>query len=118
MRHAEFPRIPLSFPQNHGFMCHVRHWYAVGYRKGDAMNAAQKRWLERRKKGKVYSLPLGGKLPRRYGRVTVYVDENLLTLRNGTPVEVGRRYAYVGWHPTNGEHAMVRAGKIKLAGRL
>jgi hypothetical protein len=82
------------------------------------MNAAQKRWVERRRNGKVYSLPLGARLPRRYGRVTVYVDENLLTLRGGKPAEVGRRYAYVGWHPTNGEHAMVRAGKIKLTGRL
>ena len=40
------------------------------------MNATQKRWLERRKKGKVYSLPLGATLPRKYGRVTIYVDEN------------------------------------------
>jgi len=94
------------------------HWWTAGYRKDDAMNAAQKRWMERRRKGKVYSLPLGARLPRRYGRVTVYVDENLLTLRGGKPVEVGRRYAYVGWHPTNGEHAMVRQGKIKLTGRF
>lgn len=82
------------------------------------MNAAQKRWIERRKKGKVYSLPLGEKLPRQYGRVKVYRDEELLTIRGKRVVVVGRRYAYVGWHPTNGEHAMVRRGKIKLTGRL
>ncbi len=82
------------------------------------MNATQKRWLERRKIGTVYSLPLGGKLPRKYGRVTIYIDENLLTLRRGTPTEVGRRYAYVGWHPTYGEHRMVRKGKISLTGRI
>ncbi len=70
------------------------------------MNAAQKRWLERRKKGKVYSLPRDARLPRKYGRVTVYVDD------------MTRTYAYVGWHPTNGEHRMVRQGKIKLTGRL
>jgi len=29
-----------------------------------------------------------------------------------------RTYAYVGWHPTYGEHAMVRQGKIKLTGRF
>jgi len=98
-------------------MC-ITHGLKESYRKDDAMNAAQKRWMERRQKGKVYSLPLEAKLPRRFGRVTVYVDENLLTLRRGTPAEVGRRYAYVGWHPTYGEHAMVRQGKIKLAGRL
>jgi len=70
------------------------------------MNAAQKRWLERRKNGKVYSLPRGARLPKEYGRVQVYVDDG------------ERTYAYVGWHPTYGEHAMVRAGKIRLAGRL
>ena len=70
------------------------------------MNAAQKRWLERRGKGRVYSMPRDQRLPRKYGRVQVYVDDG------------ERTYAYVGWHPTNGEHAMVRAGKIKLAGRL
>jgi len=82
------------------------------------MNAAQKRWLERRKNGKVYSLPLGSRLPRKYGRVTVYIDENLLAVRGSRAVEVGRRYAYVGWRPTYGEHRMVRQGKIKLTGRL
>ena len=82
------------------------------------MNAAQRRWLERRKKGKVYSLPPGAKLPRKYGSVTVYVDDDTLTLRGGRLVNVGRRYAYVGWHPTSGEHALVRQGKIKLTARL
>jgi len=82
------------------------------------MNAAQRRWLERRKKGKVYSLLPGAKLPRRYGRVRIYIDDDMLTLRGGRLVNVGRRYAYVGWHPTYGEHAMVRQGKIKLTGRL
>jgi len=70
------------------------------------MNAAQKRWIERRKKGKVYSLPRGERLPKKYGRVQVYVDD------------CERTYAYVGWHPTNGEHHMVRQGKIKLTARL
>jgi hypothetical protein len=70
------------------------------------MNAAQKRWAERKKKGKVYSLPRDARLPRRFGRVQVYVDDG------------ERTYAYVGWHPTFGEHAMLRQGKIKLAGRL
>ena len=106
MRHADFSGIPLSFGEKHGFMCHVRRWYEGRYRKASAMNAAQKRWLERRKKGKVYSLPRDARLPRKYGRVQVYVDDG------------ERTYAYVGWHPTNGEHAMVRQGKIKLAGCL
>ena len=70
------------------------------------MNAAQKRWIERRKKGKVFSLPRDARLPRKYGRVRVYIDDG------------ERTYAYVGWHPTYGEHAMVRRGKIKLTGRL
>ena len=106
MRHAEFLGIPLSFAQNHGLICHVTHGRAVGYRKDDAMNAAQKRWLERRRNGKVYSLPRDARLPKKYGRAQVYVDDG------------ERTYAYVGWHPTYGEHAMVRQGKIKLAGRL
>ena len=70
------------------------------------MNATQKRWIERRKKGKVFSLPRDARLPRKYGRVRVYVDDG------------ERTYAYVGWHPTNGEHAMVRQRKIRLTGRL
>ena len=70
------------------------------------MNEAQKRWIERRRKGKVYSLPRGERLPAKYGRVRVYLDYG------------ERTYAYVGWHPTYGEHAMVRRGKIKLTGRL
>ena len=78
------------------------------------MRAASGKTVQR----KVYSLPLGAKLPRRYGKVTLYVDENLLTLRRGTLAEVGRRYAYVGWHPTYDEHAKVRQGKVKLTGRL
>jgi len=57
-------------------------------------------------KRKVFSLPQGQRLPKKFGRVRVYVGEG------------ERTYAYVGWHPTYGEHAKVRQGKIKLAGRL
>jgi len=70
------------------------------------MNATQKRWLERRKHGKVYSLPHDTSLPKKYGRAQVYLHDG------------ERTYAYVGWHPTYGEHAMVRAGRIALAGCL
>ena len=53
---------------------------------------------------RVYSLPADGHLPRRLGRARVYMNDG------------ERTYAYVGWHPTYGEHAKVRAGKIKLTG--
>ena len=105
MGHAESHRIQLMFSAESGFMC-VTHWRGACYRKDRTMNAAQKRWLERRKNGKVYSLPRDARLPKRHGRVQVYVDDG------------ERTYAYVGWHPTYGEHAMVRQGKIRLTGRL
>jgi len=83
----------------------AQHGAAIDW-EGRTMNAAQKREVARRKQGKVYSLPRGERLPSEYGRARVYMDAG------------ERTYAYVGWHPTYGEHRMVRQGKIKLTGRL
>jgi hypothetical protein len=46
MAHAELSGIPLSRAQNHGLMCHVRHWYAARYRKETTMAKNAKRTIK------------------------------------------------------------------------
>ena len=71
------------------------------------------------KQRKVYSLPPDAKLPKKYGRVAIYVDSHVSWyLTKDGLVPRGRRYAFVGWVPTYGDCDAVRKGRIKLTARL